>query len=357
MSEVGVLRREAPAGGAKLTAAILAVLLGFGAVLVGLPVIMMMGATGADLGDEGSPSPDCLPTTTVGGQPTSLTAEQRANGTTIIRTGLQLRIPPRGLIVAIATALQESNLRNVPFGDRDSVGLFQQRIPWGSTAERMDPATSATLFFNGGRGGQPGLTDIDGWQGMPITVAAQSVQRSAYPDYYAKWEALATAMVTSTVGETPLTCADPVSTILPGGPVGTMLKVALEQQGEPYVWGAVGPDSFDCSGLIVYSWRQAGYRLKVRTADQMYDRATPVPAGQERPGDLLFGSFSGSHAGSGNAGHVMIVMKPGTAVQAPSTGDVVKISKYTADGTKWRLGRLPASLLDPLPGSPALTPT
>jgi cell wall-associated NlpC family hydrolase len=74
----------------------------------------------------------------------------------------------------------------------------------------------------------------------------------------------------------------------------------------------------------------------------MYNVSTPVRPGEEKPGDLLFGSFDTRVAG---AGHVMIVVRPGLAVQAPRSGDVVKLSKYTADGREWRLGRLPASAM------------
>ena len=91
--------------------------------------------------------------------------------------------------------MQESTLHNIAFGDRDSVGLFQQRDAWGSFEERMDPATSATMFYSGGRQGQPGLLDIDDWEGMTVTDAAQAVQRSAYPNAYADDEPLARAIV------------------------------------------------------------------------------------------------------------------------------------------------------------------
>lgn len=112
-------------------------------------------------------------------------------------TGVEMGVPPRGLVVALATAMQESTLRNlansnVPESleipnqgvgsDHDSVGLFQQReAGWGDVATRMDPRQSARLFFDR-------LLQISGWESLPITRAAQLVQVSAFPDAYAKWE-------------------------------------------------------------------------------------------------------------------------------------------------------------------------
>src|SRR5690606_12245075 len=92
-----------------------------------------------------------------------------------------------------------SSLRNIPYGDRDSVGLFQQRpsAGWGSVDQLMDPVHSARLFYGGpsnpNKGKTRGLLEIPGWQGMTVTQAAQAVQISAYPNAYAKWEASAWA--------------------------------------------------------------------------------------------------------------------------------------------------------------------
>jgi cell wall-associated NlpC family hydrolase len=313
------------------------------AALISVPLLMVMGSTAVSTATEDTTS--CGPVATVAGQTISLDQDQLANARTIIDTGRALKVPSRGLVVAVATALQESTLRNLNWGDLDSVGLFQQRDGWGTSDERTDPTTSASLFYNGGRAGQPGLLDISGWPSMSITEAAQAVQVSAFPMAYAKWETLAASLVRSVVGGDPLGCTDAMEAGLPGGAVGDMLAVALQQQGDPYIWGAVGPDAFDCSGLVVYSWRQAGYQLKVRTAAQMWESSTPVAAGSEKPGDLLFGSFGSRVSG---AGHVMIVVRPGLAVNAPETGRNVELTDYSGFGPSWRLGRLKASVLVPL---------
>jgi cell wall-associated NlpC family hydrolase len=241
--------------------------------------------------------------------------------------------------------MQESELQNLTYGDRDSVGLFQQRGGWGPFNDRTDPAKAATMFFKGGEGGQPGLLQVSDWASLSITAAAQAVQHSAFPLAYAKWESLATSLVRSVTGNDPLTCEDALAAGLPRTAVGRMLTVALDQQGDPYVFGATGPDAFDCSGLVIYSWRQAGYELNVRTAAQMFDESTPVASGSEQPGDLVFGEFNTRVKG---AGHVMIVVKPGLAVEAPSTGHVVRLTHYKIDGVNWTLGRLRPGSLTPL---------
>lgn len=125
---------------------------------------------------------------------TPLTDEMRQNAAQIISIGRQLQIGDYGIVIALATAMQESSLRNISFGDRDSVGLFQQRpsAGWGSKAQIMKPDYSIRAFFGGAsssnRGGTRGLLDLANWQGMPLTEAAQAVQISAHPMAYAKWE-------------------------------------------------------------------------------------------------------------------------------------------------------------------------
>jgi peptidoglycan DL-endopeptidase CwlO len=314
--------------------------------LITVPLLMVMGTTAVSTDDTSTdPSSACGPVAAVAGTTISLDTDQLTHARTIVDTGRSLKVPDRGLVVAVATALQESTLRNLNWGDRDSVGLFQQRAGWGSTEERTDPATSASMFYTGGRAGQPGLLDISGWPTMSITRAAQAVQVSAFPMAYAKWETLAASLVRSVIGNDPLGCTDAVGAGLPSGAVGDMLKVALAQQGDPYVFGAVGPDAFDCSGLIVYSWRLAGYQVAVRTAAQMWNLSTPVARGSEKPGDMLFGQFGTRVPG---AGHVMIVVRPGLAVNAPQTGRNVELTDYTSFGPSWRLARFKPAALSPL---------
>ena len=126
-----------------------------------------------------------------------LDAEATAHAATIIRVGYELGVPAEGIIIALATAMQESTMRNLDWGDRDSVGLFQQRpsAGWGTIEQLTTPDYSARLFYGGpsnpNAGSTRGLLDIEGWQSMTLTEAAQAVQISAFPDAYAKWEASA----------------------------------------------------------------------------------------------------------------------------------------------------------------------
>jgi LysM repeat protein len=125
---------------------------------------------------------------------TPLSAEMRKNAETIVAVGRKAGVSNHGLVVALAAAAQESGLRNLQHGDRDSLGLFQQRpsAGWGSVEQVMDPVRASRCFFGGAGNPNPGKTrgllDIPGWESMTLTQAAQAVQVSAYPNHYAKWE-------------------------------------------------------------------------------------------------------------------------------------------------------------------------
>jgi peptidoglycan hydrolase-like protein with peptidoglycan-binding domain len=137
----------------------------------------------------------------------SLSEEQKANARTIIGVGKGAGVPEYGWVVALATAMQESTLVNVAYGDRDSLGLFQQRPSqgWGSEAQVQDPVLASKAFYGvAPHTPNPGLLDIAGWQSMSVTQAAQAVQRSAYPDAYAKWEPLARDIVANESGTAPI---------------------------------------------------------------------------------------------------------------------------------------------------------
>ncbi|MBA4247348.1 MAG: peptidoglycan-binding protein [Microbacterium sp.] len=144
---------------------------------------------------SGKPSAGSPSAPPAGGPVTPMSAEMRANASTIVQVGRDLGVPEYGIVIALATAMQESSLRNISWGDRDSVGLFQQRPSsgWGTVADLMIPSHSAKLFYVGRSGYTRGLLDIRGWEGMTLTRAAQAVQISAYPDAYAKWETSAWA--------------------------------------------------------------------------------------------------------------------------------------------------------------------
>ncbi|MET8045935.1 hypothetical protein ABZU25_34370 [Micromonospora sp. NPDC005215] len=124
----------------------------------------------------------------------ALNDEQTANAKAIIAATKKAGLPERAAVISIATSLQESKLENLghlgDMNDHDSLGLFQQRPSsgWGTPEQITDPAYSTTAFLKG-------LKQVDGWQDMPLTEAAQTVQVSAYPDAYAQWEQQAADLV------------------------------------------------------------------------------------------------------------------------------------------------------------------
>jgi cell wall-associated NlpC family hydrolase len=308
-----------------------------------LVVSLFIGAAGQDSTEQSTEATGtCSMVVEAGGDASVLDQEQISNARTIVSVGQQRRIPPYGWTIALATAKQESQLRNLSYGDRDSLGLFQQRPSsgWGTPQQIMNPTYSASKFYDR-------LAQVSNWQQLPVTTAAQAVQRSAFPFAYARWESLAAALVRTLTNEEPSDCGMRVAASLPSGAVGTMLRVALAQVGDPYVFGATGPDAFDCSGLIIYSWRQAGYSVPVRTADQMRKVSSPVPPGQEQPGDMVFSEFYTPRVPDGN-GHIGIVLQKGVLIEAPRTGLDVRIRSYDSADHGIQFGRFPGSVLRPI---------
>ncbi|MCK2239775.1 MULTISPECIES: C40 family peptidase [unclassified Crossiella] len=248
-------------------------------------------------------------------------SEQMANAATIVAVGKQMQIPQHGWVVAIATAMTESGLRNLNYGDRDSLGLFQQRPSqgWGSPAQIMDPIYSATKFYQH-------LIAVDGWQRMSVTTAAQTVQRSGFPDRYANFEQAAREVVGAVHGiPCTTTGTGECATIqAPSAAAVAALNFVCSQRGLPYLWGGDGAAAggFDCSGLTKAAYAAAGIRLP-RTAQTQYQAGPRVPTGQAiLPGDLVF-------FGSGPSAvtHVGIALSADSMVNAPHRGAVVRIER------------------------------
>jgi hypothetical protein len=134
----------------------------------------------------------------VGGHSVSLTLEQAENAALMAAISVQRGMPARAASIAIATSAQESKLYNVEHGDRDSIGLFQQRPSqgWGTRQQILNPYYSINAFYDA-------LARIDGYDSMEITEAAQLVQRSAFPDAYADHEADARTVASALTGNSP----------------------------------------------------------------------------------------------------------------------------------------------------------
>jgi hypothetical protein len=136
------------------------------------------------------------------------TAEQANNAAIIAAVGMSYGFDVQGVTVALATAIQESDLRSLDFGDRDSLGLFQQRPSqgWGEPEQVMDPHYASSKFYQA-------LERVAGWEEMPLTEAAQAVQRSGFPDAYADHESEARAWATAlTGGDAVIDCHNPDGT-------------------------------------------------------------------------------------------------------------------------------------------------
>lgn len=274
--------------------------------------------------------------------------DQLTNAAIIVAVGAGRGIPPRGLVIAVATALQESSLRNLGHlgeaNDHDSLGLFQQRPSqgWGTPEQIMDPVYASNKFYDK-------LLTVGGWQLLPLTEAAQAVQASAYGEAYAKWEPDATALVALTVGlyggcnggdgmsnageALPADFTLPPDTSLP-----VMIAIwwALQQLGTPYTFGGdctdphsgISAHQCDCSSLVQQAYRIGGISLPRVTGDQQHAGVPVAGLADIRPGDLVF--IPGSDGTMNDPGHVGLYIGHGLLVQAPHTGDVVKLTKISA---------------------------
>lgn len=190
-------------------------------VAVAAGCMLVMGSLG---GDE--PAYACTPAAG-SGAPVSVRADDYqavgvwkpdrvANAAIIVKVGADRSVPARGWVIAVATAMVESSLINTPVvTDHDSVGLFQQRPSqgWGTPEQLIDPVYAASKFYDA-------LLKVDGWETMPLTKAAQAVQRSEYPTRYAAKEHDAEQVVayvtqhqsiTELPGASPAGCAGPVA--------------------------------------------------------------------------------------------------------------------------------------------------
>lgn len=255
----------------------------------------------------------------------TLGAESRQIADQIIALGQQRGLPPRAWQIAIQAGMTESGLRNLPGGDRDSLGIFQMRpsMGWGTPAQLQDVTYEITKFYDT-------LVIVPGWDTMRPGDAAQRVERSAFPDRYHRWEAMATYLV-ATVGQV----ADPTGcgAGAPGEAAARAIEAAKRWLGTPYAWGGGGIDGpspgqggvvgFDCSSLMLYAYHQAGITLP-RVSWQQYTAGKHAPLEQAQPGDLVFWADA-----SGNPAaihHVALYLGNNQVIHAPDTGDVVKIS-------------------------------
>lgn len=334
--------RKASAGLLKKVLAVLGVKAGFWVVV--LLALVVAAAAVADHSSTTTSNPGCGPAS-VSGSSSSISAEQNANAQAIAGVALGLGLGERGVLVGITTALTESTLVNVDFGDTmsngqmsSSRGLFQQLDAWGPLADRLDPTKSATMFYTGGQAGQQGLMDIPGWQQMAVPQAAQAVQKSQFANGSNFAANLELAQVVTTAimigGSTAPSCSTtPIANITVNGVAVTVpndphvdeglrgkviqaptpgvakgLAAGFGALGLPYVWGGGGDGApandgcergrgqlnscqgltgFDCSGLTAWTIVNGGYPSPGGNSGAQRDAAHGVPWHLAQAGDIV----------------------------------------------------------------------
>ncbi|MBP2371983.1 C40 family peptidase [Pseudonocardia parietis] len=351
-----------PKGTVALAAAAAVVMFVAATVTIGMAMLTAVvsgalpgGGCGGDGGIGGGSQ-------SIGGQ--DWNAEQTDNAATIVSRVVERGLPKRAAVIAISTVIVESRLVNVGHGDRDSLGLFQQRPSqgWGTPAQVLNPGAATDTFLDR-------LVALPGWATMAPGTAAQAVQRSAFPDRYAPQEGPAAALVDRfwvgpdnpipapavpggpnvQLASSVFACPDqggagvPLapSDIDPGQvPPGftpptdpaqrAAVTYALAQLGKPYVWGGRGPDGFDCSGLMLAAWSAAGVPIPAGTVSQK-SAGSPASTATIAPGDLVF--IPGSLGSPGNPRHVGMYVGHGMVVNAydSSTGVILQPLSAWAD--------------------------
>jgi hypothetical protein len=165
-----------------------------------VPVGLVVAAVAYGVSHHGAKHDDTLGEcrTRVNGLTVVLTDEQARNASLIAGIAVRRGMPAHAATIGLATALQESKLYNLRGGDRDSLGLFQQRpsMGWGSRQQILNPVYATNAFYDA-------LDRVPGWEGLPVTVAAQRVQRSGFPEAYASYEGDARALASALTGYSP----------------------------------------------------------------------------------------------------------------------------------------------------------
>jgi hypothetical protein len=204
-----------------------------GSAALVIPIVLITAVGGVLVGMVGDGSAGCTPSHAPSAEVPGYDAEQIANAATIVAVGEQLQVPERGWIVAVATAMQESRLRNLDHGDRDSLGLFQQRPSqgWGRPDQVQDPAYAATQFYRH-------LRTVPNWETLDVNAAAQAVQRSGTPYAYARHVQAAREIVSALHGTS---CAIPAET--PAG-IRTDWPSERATEADPTSDGRITPRTF-----------------------------------------------------------------------------------------------------------------
>ena len=241
------------------------------------------------------------PACNAAGDSYDLTPEQAGNAATIGAIGIQRGLPDRAVTIALAAAMQESKLRNLDYGDADSVGLFQQRPSqgWGPAAKLQQPRYAAGKFYDV-------LVKVRAWQTRPLTVVAQAVQRSGYPDAYAQWEPTAKALSAALTGTQPAALSCNYPNPAHGQPATAAAALTADLAVRPHATGTAlaVPVATSRGGWRVASWAVA--------KGQQYGVTEVHYAGKVwRHGDS---SWQPEKVPSGSGVHIMLAKSVAAAV-------------------------------------------
>lgn len=183
-----------------------------------------------------------------------LSTEQAQNATIVAAVAFKLGLPDHAVTIGLATALRESRLENLTYGDLDSLGLFQQRPSqgWGTPAQILDPVYATTAFYQH-------LEQIPGWETMAVTDAAQTVQHSATPLAYAPYESEARAVAAALTGETPAAFSCRLDGFSgPAPAVSALPAAATQEMGSTLLGSPVGSQKLGwelASWAVGHAWR------------------------------------------------------------------------------------------------------
>ncbi|MFV2010934.1 MULTISPECIES: hypothetical protein [unclassified Micromonospora] len=231
----------------------------------------------------------------------SLDPEQMANAATIAAIGVQRGLPPRAVVVALATGFQESKLRNLTGGDRDSVGLFQQRPSqgWGTVEQIRDTRFATNAFY-------AGLERVRGWQDMRVTDAAQAVQRSAFPEAYEKWTDESQVLTVALLGEATgaVACTVTRDPVMRGAEATAALTDGLRLD-----WGGLEsllPASNTPSLSVPVENTQVGWRYAHWLVSHATDHGVKRVTFGDQEWTAIGGSWSSISGGDIETGRVMV---------------------------------------------------
>lgn len=250
---------------------------------VGLLCAVLVGALAwfaYDLGNKG-PLPPIVPewdrcVATTPQHTVAVSSDQAHYASIIAGVALRRGLPSRAVTIALATAYQESGIANLDYGDRDSVGIFQQRPSqgWGTEKQLMDPYYATNAFYDE-------LVKVPGWRTKDINDAAQAVQRSGVPNGYRRHVPNATALASALTGLVPggWTCLDRASDSQGRAALSTFLnktlgsRVGVETSGSAlHVAAASEPAAWAAAHLIVANYARYGV-TKVSVAGRTWQRS------------------------------------------------------------------------------------